>query len=349
MGKRWSSVTVVVMLLFLSVFTNGTVVVLPIVKIAEAVDIITWSDTNTTINVTVERIEPRINWYDFQNSTNVSKLNSRIDVEEEYKFCVDITSDQGWSDIDYINITAWFDNGTESSTYNQTEGGNLNMFLQYENTTGVAQFRLLWPDDEVILGSLAETVVDANTHNLTFSFTPRYQVRYAPGDGAWDTVAGHNDSWSWNFNITVTDASGNSDYAEDEYGVYMFSQIRQCLENPSGSGSPGENDIVLSPQTNVTTRCNANYSLFTNLPNLTDGMGNYIQNTSISAEGGNLPRTNFDGSNPLYLYGSASTYRNHLNNTIQDSVYVQYWVNLSIGVLPGNYSATVTYTITGET
>jgi hypothetical protein len=344
MGKR-ASTSLLVVLLLLSVFSDGEIIKLPIAK---AVDITTWSDTNTSINVTVERVEPVINWYDLQNATGVSKLNDRIDVEEEYKFCINITSDQGWADVDFINITAWFDNGSESSTYNQTLGGNLNMFLQYENTTGTAVYRLIWPDDEVIKGSFTEVVIDENTHNLTFSFTPRYQVRYAPGDGSWDPNPGHNDTRSWNFNITVKDSSGNSDSVENEYGIYMYTQITQCLENPSGSGAPGENDVALSPQTNVTTRCNANYSLSTNLPNLTDGMGNYIDNTSISVEGGDLPRTNFDGTNPLYLYGSATSYRNHLRNTIQDSVYVQYWVNISLGIPPGNYTATVTYTINGE-
>jgi len=329
------------------------IIIFPIVKISEAVDITSWSDTNTTINVTVETPEPIINWYDFQNSTSISKLNTWIDVEEQYKFCINITSDQGWNDIDYINITAWYDNGSESTTYNNSGnlGGNLNMLLQYENTTGVANWNMLWPDDEVNFnaGNCIENVIDANTHNLTFVFTPRNQTRYAPGDGGWDINAGHNDTKSWNFNITVEDSSGYYSYEIDEYGVYMYSHITQVTDNPYGVGAPGQSNIQLSPNATVTTQCNANYSLSTNFPNLTrSGGGYWILNTSLSAAGGNLSRTNFDGINPLYIWGTLTTYRPHLNNTYDDSVDITYWVNITIGTLPGNYSSTITYTLTGE-
>jgi len=350
MGSRKTTVLVVI-LLIISILTNGFIIKIPLVIIADAIDVTTYSDSNTTINITVFKNEPIINWYDFQNVTGVSKLNTRIDVDQEYKFCINITSDQGWADIDYINITAWYDNGSESTTYNQTLGGNLNMYLQYENTTGTANYNMLWPDDEaqLILGNCTETVIDANTYNLTFSFKPGYQVRYAFGDGGgWDNTAGHNDTRSWNFNITVEDLSNYKSYIENEYGIYMYSQITQCTENPAGSGSPGDNDIALLPHTNVTTRCNANYSLYTNLPNLTDGLGHWLDNTSISAQGGDLARTNFDGINSLYLYGDTITYRQHLGNTMEDTVEVQYWANISMGTLSSSYTSTVTYTINGE-
>ncbi len=356
MGKRRTLVTIVIALLFFSAVTNGIMITIPLVKIAEAVDITTWSDTNTTVNVTVLVNEPIINWYDFRNATDVSKLNTWIDVEEQYKFCINITSDQGWADVDYINITAWYDNGSEATTYNQTGaasnlGGNKNMWIQYENTTGTANWNLLWPDDEVNFnaGSCTEVIIDANTHNITFIFTPRNQTRYAPGDGGWDTVAGHNDTRSWNFNITVEDASGNKAYEINEYGIYMYSHITQVTESPSGTGNPGENNIQLSPNATLTTQCNANYSLYTNIPNLTRAGGGYwILNTSLSTAGGNLTRTNFDGSNPLYLRGTDATYRPHLNNTNANTTSVTYWVNISMGILSGNYSSTVTYAINGQ-
>ncbi|MFO7676947.1 MAG: hypothetical protein R6V50_00975, partial [Thermoplasmatota archaeon] len=103
-------------------------------------DIIDHWDNSTTLNVTVLQLQPRINWYDFQyneSGTWVSKLNQQIDVNNsaQYRFTVNISSDQGWADIQYINITAWYDHGSETSYYNETLGGNINMFLQYENTT----------------------------------------------------------------------------------------------------------------------------------------------------------------------------------------------------------------------
>ncbi|GAI08996.1 unnamed protein product, partial [marine sediment metagenome] len=120
----------------------------------------------TTLNVTVLQLQPRVNWYDFQynqSGTWVSRLNAQIDVNAsaEYRFIVNISSDQGWADIDYINITAWYDNGDDSTTYNQTAGGNINLYLQYENTTGTANYYMLWPDDEITFnsGDCTETVV----------------------------------------------------------------------------------------------------------------------------------------------------------------------------------------------
>ena len=357
MESRKKLTTLLVIVLFLSLFSNGMIVSFPLVKMAEAADITSYNDTNTTITVCVILEEPIVNWFDFQNSSGVSKLNDRIDVEEQYQFVVNITSDQGWSDIDYINITAWHDNGSEVTVYNQTgannnHGGNRNMYLQYENISGTAYYNMTWPDDEAIIGSMTETVIDANTHNITFTFTPRNQTRYAPGPSPapWNTAEGHNDLWSWNFNITIEDASAYKAYNISEYGVYMYSHITQTTENPSGTGSPGDSDIELMPHTNVTTQCNANYSLTTNITNLSrDGGGDWINRTGLSAQGGDLSRANFDISNPLYIYGSGATYRNHLVNTTGDTVEITYWVNISIGQLAGTYNTTVTYSLNGET
>lgn len=343
MGKRKIVATICIVALFLSLFTHGMIIIGPIVKIAGAGDVTTWSDTNSSLNVTVNVAVPTINFYDFQNSSGTSKLDSRIDVAEEYKFILNVTDLQGWSDIGYINITAWYDNGSEANGYNDSIGGNLNMFLQYENMTGTANWSMIWPDDEVYFtdANCSETVIDGYTHNLTFAFTPRYQVRYSSaGTGL----------HSWNFNISVYDEDPeyNASVA-DEYGIYMYTRIQQTTENPSVVGNPGDNDLALSPATNVTTRCNANYSLSVNLPNLTDGVGHYILNSSVAAQGGNLAKNWFDGTNKQYLYGGAANYRNHLINTYENTTQVSYWINITYGQYPGNYTSTVTYTIIGET
>ena len=174
---------------------------LTIISMAGSGDIRESWYNETTLNVTVLQLEPRINWYDFQynqSGTWVSKRNAQIDVNNsaEYRFIINISSDQGWDDIEHINITSWHDGGDESSTYNQTVGGNINMYLQYKNTTGTANYNMLWPDDEVTKGTMTEAEVydptgsPANTecHNLSFSFIPGYQFRYGPGDGSWDNT-----------------------------------------------------------------------------------------------------------------------------------------------------------------
>jgi len=207
MGKSKVFSMLFVVGLIVSMFTNAFFFGhLIIFSKADPGDISENWHNETTLNVTVLQLQPRINWYDFQynqSGTWVSKLNTQIDVNNsaEYRFIVNISSDQGWADIDYMNITAWFDNGNDGTTYNNSGnlGGNLNMYLQYENTTGAASYNMLWPDDEVTFnsGDCTEALVtdssgspgNTECHNITFPFIPGFQIRYSPGDGAWDTNA----------------------------------------------------------------------------------------------------------------------------------------------------------------
>ena len=136
----------------------------------------------TTLNVTVLQLWPRINWYGFQynnSGTWEDRLNQQIDVNNtaQYRFIVNISGDQGWAEVDFINITAWADNGSEATTYNQSghTGGNRNLWIQYENSTGtgnVGVYRLKWPDDEVTKGYWTETVVTDGNGGFYFNFDP---------------------------------------------------------------------------------------------------------------------------------------------------------------------------------
>ncbi len=217
--KAFSAVIGIILIISMvvNIFLFGPIVMIGKADPGDIPDI--WHNS-TTLNVTVLQIPPRINWYDFQynqSGTWVTKLNKEIDVNNsaEYRFIINISSDQGWDDIQYINVTAWYDHGNESSTYNQTLGGNINLFLQYRNTTGTAVWRMLWPHGgEFTARKYTERVVFdrygsvgyTECHNLTFQFIPSYQVRYAPGpgEGSWLTTRNAtNDPLSWNFKITV--------------------------------------------------------------------------------------------------------------------------------------------------
>ena len=312
-------------------------------------------------------VKPIINWYDFQNVTGASKLNSQIDVNQEYKFCISIRSDQGWDDIEYINITAWFDNGDENTIYNDSKnlGGNLNMFLQYQNTTGIANYIMFWPDEEVTIGSFTEKVEtnsngvsnDSETYNLTFSFIPRYQVRYAPGAGRWDyTNNAFNDIWSWNFKISVTDkgenASGPSTASViDEFGVYSYSEI-VSIGMLIIQGIPGENATTAS-SVSINTRSNINYSLSVDINTLlheTHPTAN-ISNQTIWVKGGNLNEfTNFMGNGPIYFYGTITTYVDaDDNNSSKTTDDLDYKCDIPLAQLPGNYTGTIYYQLRTQT
>jgi hypothetical protein len=361
MGKQEIFVTLATIIIFISIFTSISCIgpVFVMTTKANPGDISeNWYNT-TTLNVTVLYKEPRINWYDFQynqSGTWVSKLNTQIDVNDsaEYRFVVNISSDQGWADVKYVNITAWYDEGSESTTYNQTSGGNLNLYLQYENTTGTAVWRLLWPDDEVTEGEYTDVLSTdpygspghTECHNLTFSFIPGYQFRHAPGDGSWaNNYNTSDDAHSWNFEIYADDG-GNSSYVIDEFGVYSYTEIISAGW-PTITGNPGENATADS-NISIVTRSNGNYSLSVNVSNLTH---NAIPLVNISRErvwvrGGDLATsTNFTSvGGVIYFYGSAGTYHlaeaNDVSLTTSD---IEYKCDIPIGQAAGDYTANIWY------
>src|SRR4030042_3038721 len=129
MGKQNIYSVLVVAALLLSLFT-GMFCLMPFVVrnvSANPGDISEQWNNETTLNVTILYREPRFNWYDFQynqSGTWISRLNIQSDVNNsaEYRFVVNISSDNGWENITYINITAWYDLGLSNSVYNQTLG-----------------------------------------------------------------------------------------------------------------------------------------------------------------------------------------------------------------------------------
>jgi len=375
MGRRALLSTLIMVLLVVSLFSN-VFLIGPLVMFSKANpgDISESWDNTTTLNVTVLQLEPRINWYDFQynnSGTWESRLNQQIDVNNsaEYRFIVNISSDQGWTDIDYINITAWHDNGSEATTYNQSVGGNINLCLRYKNTTGTAVWTLQWPDDEASLNSedcteTLETDPDGSPghtdcYNVTFAFTPGYQFRYAPGDGAWDTASGHNDSWSWNFNITAEDQAGYMSYDNpiigesiNEFGVYSYTEIVSAGW-PTITGDPGDSPAYNDSYISIETRSNNNYSLSVNITELTHTVSpSYtLANTSIWAAGGELSSlTQFDGSNEQWYYGGVGSYTNAGNDgTSLTTSDIEWAVTIPLGQYPGNYEAIIYYHLTTET
>jgi hypothetical protein len=359
--------TVIIISLLTNIFLIG-----PIVMIGKADpgNIPDFWHNETTLNVTVLHFEPRILWYDFQynqSGTWVSRLNDQIDVNDsaEYRFIVNISSDQGWDDINYVNITAWYDQGSDSSTYNSTLGGNWNLCLHYENTTGTAIWRMLWPHGgEITEGSYEDNIgYDpygspgfTECHNLSFPFIPSYQMRYAPGDGIWNNTANTtDDAKSWNFMINVTDSGEDTVnpiliWVTNEFGIYSYSEIVSAGW-PTIIGHPGENATALS-NISLLTRSNGNYSLTTDVMNLTHrtfGPLATISRDRIWVRGGDLDIfDNFTAlTGEIYFYGAFGTY--HLaqaNGTDLTTNDVEYKCDIPLGQMAGDYNATIRYHLT---
>ncbi len=339
---------------------------------------------STWLNVTIEAKRPRILWYDFQKCTSYSgssppalgaqtwssRRNNMTETDNEtwYRFIVNISSDQGWDNIDYINITCWHDNGSleTGSGYNTSNnlGANRNFYLQYENTTGTAVYRLIYPSNnsEVTKGNFLEyNVTDSlgvsstEAHNLSFVFKPGYQFRYASGPGESSSWVNHsvsnsggvasgegynsntycwesfNNTWSWNFNITVEnhgeswEESMYRSWVNDEFGIYAYTEIVSA-GNAAIQGAPGGrystnssshfNQVAYggdgaSHNVSVRTRSNGNYSMTVNVSDLEHVADNSIilDNTTIFIRGGTRTSAiNFSdsGQSVIFLYGSGT-------------------------------------------
>ncbi len=237
--------------------------------------------TNETYTFTMHQYRPVINVFDLTNNTG-SKINNQtgnLNVNNEYIFTINVSDRNGWDDIKFINITSWYDHGDETTLYNETNGGNYNFFIQYENKTGSAHYTLLWPDEEVRLKAenCSETIINATTRIINLSFIPGNQTRCAISNHSWTNSDNSiDDLYSWNLNCTITDSLLNHAYYKNEFGVNWYSII-SAPTSVEITGAPGM--IEQSNDFPITFTCNSDYELIIYLKdNLTQVVGNDIIN-----------------------------------------------------------------------
>ena len=296
---------------------------------------------------------PVINSYDLRNNTG-SKLNNvtgLLDVNSIYYFLVNISDENGWTDIEYVNITAWYDDGEDTTTYNQTSGGNINLFLQYENTTGTANWTLQWPDDEVqlIISNCTETIVSITTRIINISFKPLSQVHWACSNNTWiSTDNVYNDLYSWNFNIIVIDTKDGEAFKVNEYGVYKYTSIYPAQDWVDVSALPGFNDS--SNIVSITYSSNYNYNmtiyLEENLYNETRGVTIPIaNNVKILADADlyddittDITFLGIGQSYAIDIFNESGIFN---KNNVSQTVNVQFDVYIPIATLCGKYIARV--------
>ncbi len=296
---------------------------------------------------------PIINSYDLRNVTG-SKLNNAtglLDVNSEYQFIVNVTVQYGWLYLDSLAIQAWYDHGNESSMYNQTIGGNLNMYLRYENHTGTASFQMLWPDDEaqLVIENCSETIINSTTRVITISFRPFSQTRWAGSNNTWDTTANvTNDPYSWNFNITATDVSGLKAWKRDEYGIYKFAAIQPQQNWVDVSAPPGY--LVPTNVVNVTYSSNYDFNISIyfeeNLTNVSSGgIITIANNVHIRADADLYDDITadmiFNGIGEANAIEVINTSGGFHNNNISQVVRVQFNVYIPFGTIRGQYTAHV--------
>jgi len=316
-------------------------------------DIVRWYVDTVELRVTAQYVAPVINSYDLRNSTG-SKLNGitgLIDVNKEYYFSVNITDLNGWGDISDIEIKAWYDHGDDDTAYNQTEGGNLNMYLKYKNTTGTANFSILWPDNEVQLVSAncSETIVNITTRVINISFKPFSQVRWASSNNTWDATQNNtNDQYSWNFNIMVIDAEDKTANKKDEYGIYKFSYVLPVQDWVDIIALPGYADT--SNVVTITYSSNYNFNISIcfeeNLTNVTLGSSIPIADSVYILANADLndditTDRMFTGIGEVHSIDILNDSGIFNENDISQTVNVQFNVYIPFGTPGGKYTARV--------
>ncbi len=298
-------------------------------------------------------LAPVINSYDLRNSSGskLDNITGLLDVNKEYYFTINVTAKYGWIYVDYIDITAWYDQGSDGTSYNQTAGGNLNMFLRYENVTGNASFQLLWPKNEVqlITSNCSQTIINSTTRVVKISFKPLNQTRWACSNNTWSTTKNTtNDPFSWNFNITAIDKSGLYSWKRDEYGIYRFATILPENNWVDVRAPPGYNATSNIVNVTYSSNCDFNISIYfeENLTNISSGDTIPIANNVYICANADLTDdiisdVMFNGIrevNAIDIINTSGIF--HKNNTSQ-VVHVQFNVFIPFGTIHGEYSAHV--------
>jgi hypothetical protein len=313
----------------------------------------TWA--NETYNFeTRQNVAPVINTYDIKNISGNSKKDNNTGLlinNNEYYFSINITDQNGWFDIEYIDIKAWYDNGTDSTTYNETKGGNINIFLRYENTSELPNFKLILPDDEarLILTNCTESVINETTRIINISFKPKNQVRWASSNGTWtETDDAFDDTYSWNFEIEVNDSGDLNDIKKGEYGVDFFSCMSVDPLWVEITSAPGFNDtsdiftinysanydykMMIFLEENLThTECEATIPIKDNLVIL-ENADPYDDITE------NITFTGTDIDHAVYIFTDSGIYP---KNNISQDVDVQFRMYVPLGTISGTYSANI--------
>lgn len=346
--------------------------------------VVSYQVSDSSTEITVDTVYPHLNEIDFRDFSGASKLNQQVDVGSTYYFYINASYSQGWDKVN-MDIYAWYDNGDDTTNYNDTQGANLNFKLHYVpdttdpvNNSGI--WTLVYPTTgEVTLENWNDVCVDGTAYgifHLYVNITLGPQIRYAPGDGTWNNATDQynrtsslNDINSWNFNVTVYDSSLTTarQTRYDEFGVFAYTEVG-ASQNPSGAGPPGST-ITLNPESQVAIRANRNYYVTVNVTDLKNATGAEtipranieVINSHGDASGNSdiSAWTAFSGSGPLWLWGVSAgpTYMPPMDNgtctaglssgydTSTTYTPVSWRVNVPPTTPEDHFTATITYEI----
>lgn len=357
------------------------------------------SDNGTS--VIVNALDPKINncsfwnagpngvidilpFVDDRNLTNRQADVNTLGVGNITYFMINVSLDiatGGVFDLESVNVTAWFDNGTETDySWRYVDLAvprnypNRNITLNYSFNLG-QMFKIYPPTNEVSIAGLAPSFgyVSANTTEIALPFRWGPNIRWGPGDGAWNAAPGWNDLDSWNFKCRVKlDAGGNFDgwartWHSAEFGTYKYTSF-SVTGSPSTTQAPGSGwrEFLASPDQEVTYTSNAPFNITANITQLKrTGSLNYLGSENLAIDGERLfpykpfwdaPGGNIgDGYN--FIAGANGTgyssyaYINtgNFNLTNSGPTEIEWYAKVPVGTLEGTYTAKITWRLRTST
>ncbi|HLF06942.1 MAG TPA: hypothetical protein VI893_07225, partial [Thermoplasmata archaeon] len=292
--------------------------------------------------------------------------DTQIDIGTAQVYCVyaDIYDIDGWSSVDFVNVSAFYDAGSEARAYNQTPGANRNFLLNYTNTT-TSRFTMRWPvtDEMTLLGGV-DQILSGTNHELRWRMRFGNSVRWAPCTlaGPFQCAAAPTSSVnSWNAALRIRDSTGNvvtgpAANTQMEWGVYKLGTMTISASSPSGTGVPGGGEFQLdqgNPQ-QVSFAANFPYRFNVSICDLTTtgicGAATPIiprQNIRIQGDPDKMnqrTRVAFPSTTGVItLNGTAACYNEFLNGTGTAGATVTWFAEIPLGTLEGTYSSLITY------
>jgi hypothetical protein len=300
-----------------------------------------------------------------EGGANVTDTQIDIGTSQIYCIYADITDPDGWSSVNYVNVSSYYDGGSEATTYNQTVGANRNFLLNYTNISS-SSFAMRWPttSEMTFLGGVDQTISGTN-HELRWRLRFGNSVRWAPCTFAGPDHCGLQPITSvnsWNATLRIVDSTSNvvrppASNTRMEWGVYKLTTLA-VTGSPAGSGYPGGPEFFLAqgnPQS-VSFSSNAPYRLNLSICDLTTNgicgaATSVIPRESIRIEGDpaklNQPfRVAFPPTTgDLVLNGTAACYNEFRNGTGTSGATVAWYAQIPPATLAGTYSSVITYTL----
>lgn len=320
------------------------------------------SSWGTDSKITVNTEGTRFNFRDItQNGVSILG-NNQGDVDKDTDLTINVTNTENLDNIDHINISAFFDKGSDSNHYQDISGANNRFRLEYDNSTGEEDWGLVsdHPNNEVSFFTSAKNYQNSTTINWTVTLHWNHQIHHAVGDSGTPGIS--DTPYTWNVNWSID--SDNPTYPQidktNEFGVYKYVYL-STSGDVTGTGSPG---TTISPttdpgmETGVTFRSNDRFNLSVQINStfddgdLTTNDGEHnipVSNISVSTTWGEgiSDYTDLPGlGSPIIL----NTQKPHpaYESGNQQSFNTKWQVEIPFGQYPTTYDTQLAYKIDME-